>query len=371
MNNQEIKSIAGIPIKGKTFLAAGPCSAETEEQVHQTIEQIFQEIPIGVDLIRAGIWKPRTRPNSFEGVGQMGLSWLKDAGIRYNTPVCTEVANSMHVEQSLKAGIDVLWIGARTTVNPFSVQEIADSLKGVDIPVFIKNPINPDLELWIGAIERIQNAGVKNIAAVHRGFSPFEKTIYRNIPKWDLPVALKSRMPELPIICDPSHICGRRDLLLSVSQQALDLTMDGLMIECHRNPSEAWSDAAQQLTPKSLAQLMDALIIRKVDIQKEMGGISLAELRLKIDLVDEEILQSFAKRMELARNIGKIKKDNNVTILQLDRWKEIVAQRKKISSSLQLNETFIENILSLIHEESMAQQNDVMNRPSNSSKSDL
>ncbi len=356
-------TIAGIPVKGKTFIICGPCSVETEEQVHDTIDQLFESYPLGVDLIRGGIWKPRTRPNAFEGVGEIGLKWLVDAGRKYNTPVCTEVANAQHVELALKAGVNVLWLGARTTVNPFSVQEIANVLKGVDVPVFIKNPINPDLELWIGAIERMQNAGLKNIAAIHRGFSPFEKTIFRNLPKWDIPIALKQRMPEIPIICDPSHICGRRDLLLSVAQQALDLTMDGLMIESHRDPQNAWSDAAQQLTPFHLAELIDQLIIRKVDVQKEICGLTLNELRSKIDLLDEHIFKAFAERMELARAIGKIKKENNITILQLDRWKEIVDQRKNLTADLKLNDSFVDALLSIVHEESMEQQNSVMNKP--------
>lgn len=356
-----IKTVAGFPTRGKTFLISGPCSVETEEQVHQTIDELFQYYPKGVDLIRGGIWKPRTRPNAFEGVGEIGLKWLVDSGKKHQTPVCTEVANAHHVEMALKAGVDSLWIGARTTVNPFSVQEIAESLKGINLPIFVKNPINPDVELWIGAIERLQNVGLNNVAAIHRGFSPFEKTIYRNLPKWDIPITFKQKLPDIPIICDPSHICGRRDLLQNISQQALDLTMDGLMIECHRDPDNAWSDAAQQLTPLHFSELIDQLVIRKVDVQKEICGLTLTELRNKIDLLDEQIFKAFANRMELARAIGKIKKENNITILQLERWKEIVDNRKNLTEELKLNDTFIEALLSIIHEESMAQQNSVMN----------
>lgn len=354
-----VNHIGGIKIKGEKLIISGPCSAETEEQVMQTALQLggLQKI----DLLRAGIWKPRTRPNSFEGVGAEALPWLKNAGNAIGVPVCTEIANASHVEAALKAGIDVLWLGARTTVNPFSVQEIADALKGVDIPVMVKNPINPDLELWMGAIERIQLAGIKNITAVHRGFSSFEKTVYRNIPMWEIPIALKMRMPNIPIVCDPSHICGNRELLGSVTQKAMDLAMDGLMLESHMSPDDAWSDAAQQITPQVLGELLDGIVTRHelgYDTQ-ELG--QLEKFRSEIDQLDEKIIQIFSKRMEVAREIGAYKKENEITILQTGRWKEIHDARKSMATALGLSEPFIELLLTAIHKESIKQQNDVMN----------
>jgi chorismate mutase len=313
-----------------------------------------------IDLLRAGIWKPRTRPNTFEGIGEKALPWLKNAGIAIDTPVCAEIANASHVDAALKAGIDVLWLGARTTVNPFSVQEIADALKGVDIPVMVKNPINPDLELWMGGIERIQLAGIKNITAVHRGFSSFEKTVYRNVPMWEIPIELKMRMPDIPIVCDPSHICGSRDLLAAVSQKAMDLAMDGLMIESHVSPMEAWSDAAQQITPKVLGEMLNSIVSRHEVDSTELIG-KLEKFRSEIDQLDEKIIQIFAKRMAVAREIGDFKKANDITILQTERWKEIHNARKEMATKLGLSEPFIEVLLTAIHKESINQQNDVMN----------
>lgn len=352
--------IGGIKTKGNKLIISGPCSAETEEQMMETAIQLDKLNK--VDLLRAGIWKPRTRPNSFEGVGEAALPWLKNAGDAIGVPVCTEIANATHVEAALKAGVDVLWLGARTTVNPFSVQEIADALKGVDIPVMVKNPINPDLELWMGGIERIQLAGINNITAVHRGFSSFEKTVYRNVPMWEIPIELKLRMPNIPIVCDPSHICGRRDLLASVSQKAMDLAMDGLMLESHINPTEAWSDAAQQITPKVLGELLQGIVSRHetADNTEVLG--QLEKYRSEIDLLDEKIIEVFSKRMEIAREIGKYKKENDITILQTSRWKEIYDARKAMATELGLNESFVEVLLTEIHKESIKQQNDVMNR---------
>ncbi len=353
------KEIGGIKTKGEKLIISGPCSAETEEQVHETAAQL--KAINKVDLLRAGIWKPRTRPNSFEGVGGQGLVWLKAAGKAMGIPVCTEVANATHVEAALKNDIDVLWLGARTTVNPFSVQEIADALKGVDIPVMVKNPINPDMELWIGAIERIQLAGIQNISAIHRGFSSFDKTIYRNVPMWEIPIQLKLRMPEVPIICDPSHICGRRDLLESVSQKALDMAMDGLMLESHISPDDAWSDAAQQITPTQLEQLLNNLVARHEDAEDNEVLSVLEKFRSEIDQLDEKIIQVFSKRMEVARAIGSFKKENDITILQSNRWKEIYNARKSLAKELGLSESFIETLLTSVHHESIKQQNDVMN----------
>ncbi len=356
----EGNEIGGIKTKGNKLIISGPCSAETESQVMETAIQLGALNKI--DLLRAGIWKPRTRPNSFEGVGAEALPWLKNAGNAIGVPVCTEIANASHVEAALKAGVDVLWLGARTTVNPFSVQEIADALKGVDIPVMVKNPINPDLELWMGGIERIQLAGIKNITAIHRGFSSFEKTVYRNVPMWEIPIELKLRMPNIPIVCDPSHICGKRELLASVSQKAMDLAMDGLMLESHINPTEAWSDAAQQVTPQVLGKLLAGIVSRhEIADSTEVLG-QLEKYRSEIDLLDEKIIEVFSKRMDVAREIGKYKKANDITILQSNRWKEIYDARKAMATELGLNESFIEVLLTAIHKESIKQQNDVMNQ---------
>ncbi len=341
------------------ILVAGPCSAETEEQLHTVIQQLAE---IGrINLLRAGIWKPRTRPNSFEGVGTKGLEWLKEAAKSVGLPSCTEVANRDHVEQALKAGIDVLWIGARTTVNPFSVQEIADVLKGVDIPVMVKNPINPDLELWLGALERINNAGVSKLAAIHRGFSGFEKTAYRNSPKWDIPIELKRRLPNLPIICDPSHIGGNRDLIPMISQKALDLDFNGLMIEVHSDPDHAWSDAKQQITPQRLNEILDALIVRKKDVDNVEFRTKLEKLRDQIDSLDAEILEKLSARFKIIQEIGQEKRLNGVTILQVDRWDEIIANRKQLANQLGMSEEFIDRLLKVLHKESIGHQIKVMN----------
>lgn len=344
--------------KKKKILIAGPCSVETEEQV-MSIAQGLKNA--GIQLLRGGIWKPRTRPNSFEGVGEIGLKWLKEAGNEIGVPVTTEVANAIHVEQALKESIDALWIGARTSVNPFAVQEIADALKGTNVPIMIKNPVNPDVDLWLGAIERVAAAGVQNIAAIHRGFSGYGQNIYRNVPMWELPISLKLKLPEIPIICDPSHITGRRDLLASVAQKSYDLDMDGLMIETHNDPDKAWSDAAQQITPEVYIQLIGDLVIRSSQYPDLNVAKDLETLRSRIDKIDKELLELLATRMVTAKEIGAYKKANNITILQLDRWKEIHNVRKAIGEKLGLSENFMEVILNAIHKESIDQQNGVMN----------
>ncbi len=344
----------------RPIIISGPCSAETEEQVMVTATALAESGK--VDYLRAGIWKPRTRPNSFEGVGEEGLGWLVNAGKKLGLPVTTEVANAKHTEQALKAGVDVLWIGARTTVNPFSVQEIADVLKGVDIPVMVKNPLNPDLQLWLGALERINQAGINKLAAIHRGFSSFDKSAYRNIPKWEYPIELKRLYPELPIICDPSHIGGNRDLIAMISQKAMDLDFEGLMIESHITPDEAWSDAAQQITPKNLDKLLKELIIRSRSTDNKDFIDHLGELREKIDEIDEEIIQKLAARMKVAIEIGKYKRDNDVTILQVGRWDEIIRKRKSLASALGLSDDFTDKLLKIIHKESIGQQTKIMNK---------
>lgn len=343
------------------IIIAGPCSVETEEQVN-TIAQGLKDA--NITLLRGGIWKPRTRPNSFEGVGEVGLPWLKVAGEAINVPVTTEVAKGEHVEKALKAGIDVLWIGARTTVNPFAVQEVADALRGVDIPVMVKNPVNPDVDLWMGAIERLSAVGIKNIASIHRGFSSYGQQVYRNTPMWELPIELKVRMPEIKIICDPSHICGRRDIIKAVAQKSYDLDMDGLMIETHHTPNEAWSDAMQQITPAVFKKLITEIIIRKPETENLDLAKGIETLRSQIDQIDNELLELLATRMRTAQKIGAYKKENDITILQLDRWKEIHDARKSIGEKLGLSDKFLEVMLNAIHKESINQQNEVMNKKS-------
>lgn len=341
------------------FLISGPCSAETEDQVLQTALRLKRTNL--VHILRAGIWKPRTRPNSFEGVGEIGLSWLKKAKEQTGLPTTVEVATAQHVELALKYDVDILWIGARTTVNPFSVQEIADALKGVDIPVMVKNPINPDVQLWIGAIERINNVGIKKIAAIHRGFSFLGESVYRNKPMWEIPIALKTLHPEIPIICDPSHISGRRDLLLSVAQKALDLGMAGLMLESHITPDEAWSDAKQQVTPERLAEIIQELAIRNNTPPQDIVDDDLLSLRKKIDQIDEKIIELLAQRMKIAEAIGEYKKEKNITILQVDRWKDIMKTRSEWAKELNLSEEFTMKYLEQLHKESIRTQTRVMN----------
>lgn len=348
-------------VKEIPVIISGPCSVESEQQVLDTVQQITSTNRI--DIIRGGIWKPRTRPNSFEGIGEEGLSWLKKAGEAVNLPVATEVANAEHVELCLKNNIDVLWIGARTTVSPFAVQEIADALKGVDMPIFVKNPINPDLNLWIGALERLNAAGINRLGAIHRGFSSFDKSSYRNSPMWELPIELKILCPDLPIICDPSHIAGSRDLLHTVSQKALDLEMDGLMIESHFNPSIAKSDAEQQVNPRELTTLINQLQIRSSGCANQEFTNKLVQLREAIDELDQELINKFASRMDLIEKIGLFKKENGVTILQIERWEEILKNRTFLAEKAGLSNDFIKKLLEIVHQESIRLQTKVMNNP--------
>jgi chorismate mutase len=340
-------------------LISGPCSAESEEQVFETASRLKESGR--VDLLRAGIWKPRTRPGAFQGVGEIGLQWLSRVRKELKMPVTTEVANASHVELCLKYGVDVLWIGARTTVNPFSVQEIADALRGVDIPVIIKNPLNPDLQLWIGAIERLQDAGIDKIIAMHRGFSYYGKGLYRNKPMWEIPIALKSELPHLPIFCDPSHICGNRELLLQVAQKALDLGMSGLMLEAHPDPDNALSDAKQQVTPDALISLIDQLNIRSGESFDPLLQNKLSEHRIEIDKLDEEIIQLIAQRMKIAEGIGDYKREHNMTIFQLDRYMEIMKTRSSWAKDLGLSDDFIRQFLEQLHKESIRTQTKIMN----------
>ena len=337
----------------RPLVIAGPCSAETEEQVLETAKQLASK---GVKIFRAGIWKPRTKPGGFEGVGVEGLAWLKRVKKETGMYVATEVATQQHVFEALKAGIDILWIEAPTTVNPFAVQENADALKGVEIPVFIKNPVNPDLELWIGAIVRIYGAGIHRIGAIHRGFSSYDKKIYRNLPLWHIPIELRRRLPGLPIICDPSHIGGKRELIAPLCQQAMDLSFDGLIIESHCNPDCAWSDASQQVTPDVLDYVLNLLVIRDVNQTTE----NLSELRRQIDNIDEQLLELLAKRMRISKEIGVYKKEHNMPILQSPRYSEILEKRSNMGATLELNVDFVKEILKEIHEESVRQQMIVM-----------
>lgn len=343
----------------RPVIISGPCSAETEDQMVATAKQIAATGK--VHALRAGIWKPRTRPGQYEGAGEEGLKWLMRAKAETGLPVTTEVANGAHVEACLKAGVDILWVGARTTVNPFSVQEVADALKGVDIPVMVKNPINPDVELWLGALERLNKAGITKMAAIHRGFSSFEKGPFRNAPMWDLAIELKTRVPELDMICDPSHIAGTRDLISLISQKALDLDMAGLMIESHINPDAAWSDAKQQVTPAVLGKIVDELVPRSQTIDNKTFKDTLSILRDQIDHLDDEIMQKLAARMKISEKIGQYKKENNVTILQVNRWEEIIQTRIALCKAMGLNEEFTNELLKLIHHESIQVQTKVMN----------
>ena len=346
--------LPGVP-EERPVVIAGPCSAETEEQVMNTARQLASK---GIKLFRAGIWKPRTKPGGFEGIGVEGLQWLKEVKQETGMYVCTEVATAKHVLECLKAGIDVLWIGARTTANPFAMQEIADALRGVDIPVLVKNPVNPDLELWIGALERINQAGLKHLAAIHRGFSSYEKKIYRNLPMWHIPIELRRRIPNLPIICDPSHIGGKRELIAPLCQQAMDLGFDGLIVESHCNPDAAWSDASQQVTPDVLDYILNLLVIRKDTQSTE----NLSELRKQIDECDNEIIQTLAKRMRISREIGTYKKEHDMTILQTGRYNEILEKRGSQASLCGMDTEFAKKVFEAIHEESVRQQMEIINK---------
>jgi chorismate mutase len=347
-------ALPGVP-EERPIVIAGPCSAETEEQVMSTAKSLANR---GTKIFRAGIWKPRTKPGGFEGIGVDGLAWLKHVKEETGMLVSTEVATAKHVYECLKAGIDILWIGARTTANPFAVQEIADALKGVDIPILIKNPVNPDLELWIGAMERINGAGLKRLAAIHRGFSSYDKKIYRNLPQWHIPIELRRRVPELPIFCDPSHIGGKRELVAPLCQQAMDLGFDGLIVESHCNPDAAWSDASQQVTPDVLNYILNLLVIRKEKHTTE----SLGELRSQIDECDNQIIEVLAKRMRVCREIGTFKKEHNMTILQTGRYNEILDKRGAQGALCGMDSEFIKKVFEAIHEESVRQQMEIINK---------
>jgi len=342
----------------RPYIIAGPCSAETEEQVLKTAHALAKQ---NIDLFRAGIWKPRTSPGSFEGVGVEGLAWLKKVKQETGLKVTTEVAKREHVFEALKAGVDVLWIGARTTVNPFAVQEIADAVKGSDIPILIKNPINPDFKLWVGAIKRIHNAGIRQIGVIHRGFSYFGDTKYRNVPRWQIPIDLMREFPRLTFICDNSHICGRRDILEEVAQKAMDLNFDGLMTEVHPNPDEAWSDAAQQITPETFKGLVNNLVFRNPTTTNRSFNANLDHLRHDIDEIDNEVLNLLSKRMKIAEQIGIYKKENNISIFQPNRWGTILDSAVQKGASRELSKEFITAFLKAVHQESINRQEAIMN----------
>ena len=344
----------------RPLIISGPCSAETEEQLVETAVQLAA---LGkVDVLRAGIWKPRTRPGSFEGVGTKGLPWLQKAKEKTGLPVAVEVATGKQVEDALHFDVDILWIGARTTVNPFSVQEVADALKGVDVPVLIKNPINPDLELWLGAVERVAKAGVQDIGLIHRGFSSYGNTEYRNAAMWHLAIEMKRRNPEMLLINDPSHICGRRDILLDVAQKAINLDFDGIMVESHINPDEAWSDAKQQITPEQFGAMLSAIEWRKEDINSDDFHAALEKFRQQINHIDDELMQLIGQRMKIAKQIGQYKKDNNITILQTNRWNEILERAYQRGEVLGLSQEFVSRYMDAIHLESINLQNKLMNK---------
>ena len=346
----------------RPLIISGPCSAETPGQVMETATRLAKTGK--VDILRAGIWKPRTKPGLFEGIGAAGLDWILDAKKETGLPVTVEVATAKHVQDALDHEVDMLWIGARTTVNPFSVQEVADALRGVDIPVLIKNPINPDLELWSGGIERFQKAGLRQLGMIHRGFSSYGNTDYRNAPMWHLPIEMKRRFPELLLICDPSHICGNRTGLQAIAQKSIDLDFGGLMIESHIDPDHAWSDAKQQITPETLAELLDALVWRN-EFSHEQAFISaLTTLREQINQVDDELLTLLGQRMKIADKIGSYKKTNNITILQTNRWNEILDRAFQKGELLGLSREFIIKYFDAVHLESINHQNKVMNDPS-------
>lgn len=343
----------------RPLIISGPCSAETEEQVLATAQRLANTGK--VDVLRAGIWKPRTRPGSFEGIGTKGLPWLQQAKKLTGIPTTVEVATAKQVEDALTFDVDILWIGARTTVNPFSVQEVADALRGADVPVLIKNPINPDLELWTGAVERVAKAGIKQIGLIHRGFSSYGNTEYRNAPMWHLAIEMKRRNPGMMIINDPSHICGRRDILLDVAQKAIDLDFDGLIIESHVDPDNAWSDAKQQITPEKLAEMLDTIVWRKEDNNSEEYHAALEKLRQQINHLDDELMQILGQRMRVAEKIGEYKKNNNITILQTNRWNSILERAFNKGEKLGLSKEFITKYFDAVHMESINHQNKIMN----------
>ena len=340
----------------RPLVVAGPCSAETEAQTLDTAHALAR---IGVRLFRAGLWKPRTKPGCFEGVGEKGIAWLRRISEETGMLTATEVATPEHVEAVLKGGIDLVWIGARTTANPFAVQELAESLRGTDLPILVKNPVSPDLDLWIGALERLWNVGLKRLGAVHRGFPTLDKTSYRNQPMWSIPIELKRRCPSLTVLCDPSHIGGRRDLIASLSQQAMDLGFEGLAIECHVRPDEAWSDPKQQITPDRLATILRALVVRKSSVETE----PLVKLRSEIDELDDRLVELLHQRMEVARKIGAYKKANDMPVLQSDRYRDLLLSRTSQAARLGMDASFMQAILQQIHEESIRQQIEEIEMP--------
>ncbi len=351
----ELKPL-GLPSDNKRpFVIAGPCSAETEEQVMKTAKQLADK---GCHMFRAGIWKPRTKPGGFEGNGETALPWMQQVKQETGMLTATEVATPEHVELALKYGIDVLWVGARTTANPFAMQALADSLKGVDVPVLVKNPVNPDLELWIGALERINGAGIKRLGAIHRGFSSFDKKIYRNLPMWQIPIELKRRIPNLPIVNDPSHIGGRRDLIAPLCQQAMDLGMDGLIVESHCNPDEAWSDAKQQITPDILDYILSLIVVREGVQTTE----NITQLRKQIDEIDDQLIDILSKRMRICREIGQYKKEHGMTIVQTSRYSEILDKRGAQGSLCGIGPDCIKKVFEAVHEESVNQQMEIINK---------
>lgn len=356
LNVNPLESWANL--KSKPLVIAGPCSAETPEQLLATAQGLKN---LKVDILRAGIWKPRTRPNSFEGAGEDGLKWLADTKKQVGIPVGTEVANPQHIELALKYGVDVLWIGARTTVSPFAVQEMADALRGVkNVAVLVKNPTHPELNLWIGAFERLFQAGITNLGGIHRGFSTYDKSKFRNQPVWQIPIELRRVAPQIPIICDPSHIGGKRDLIFEISQKAMDLNFDGLMIETHITPDKAWSDAEQQVTPERLGEILADLRIRQDSSSSQIFNDQLEELRKKIDNIDRELLEILAQRMAVVEKIGEYKKENNVTTFQVKRWDEIMKNRAETAKKMNLNPEFVTEIYKLVHEESIRKQTEIM-----------
>ena len=355
----DMKTLMQDKWKKRPLIISGPCSAESEEQMLQTATGLANTGM--VDVLRAGIWKPRTKPGLFEGNGIVALPWLAKAKKITGIPVTVEVATAKHVEEAMQFDVDMLWIGARTTVNPFSVQEVADALRGIDIPVLIKNPINPDLELWSGGIERLQKAGMNQVGMIHRGFSSYGNTEYRNAPMWHLPIEMKRRFPGMPLICDPSHICGNRTMLQSISQKSIDLDFDGLMLESHIDPDNAWSDAKQQVTPEKLLELLNGLVWRHESTTAQEFITALTTLREQINQVDDELLTLLGQRMKLSDKIGQYKKDNDITILQTNRWNEILERAFQKGEALGLTKEFIVKYFDAVHIESIHHQNKVMN----------
>lgn len=358
MENKNFRTWLDAMELSHPLVIAGPCSAESEEQMLEIAHELKDT---DATVFRAGVWKPRTRPGTFEGQGAIALPWLKKVKEETGLLTAIEIANAQHAKLALEFDIDILWIGARTTVNPFAVQEIADAIQGTDKIVLVKNPINPDLALWIGAIERLHKKGVKNLGAIHRGFSSFRKSNYRNIPSWQIPIDLKSKYPTLPIINDPSHICGNREGIFDVSQTALDLKMDGLIIETHCNPDKAWSDAQQQIKPERLIEIMEELKVRKPRFEREESLSKLNALRKEINAKDEQLLETLSERMQIVENIGKAKKASNVAVLQNTRWNEILVKVIEKGEEQGLSKNFIEKIFKAIHQESIAHQEDIIN----------